>query len=214
MFVSEWMTKKVLSITPDASVSDAVKLMKENSIKHIPVVSEDRIKGILSDRDIKEFSPSKATTLDIYELNYLLANTRVKDIMKSSVFTTTPDTPVEEAAMIMHDQNIGCLPVVENSRLVGIISDKDIFRVLIDITGVRHGGYRVSLTIEDRPGSIKEVADVIRKYGFRLQSILTSYEGTKEGYRSIVIRAKGKDNFKELKSELEGAYKGVRIKEG
>ncbi|MDH5203674.1 MAG: CBS and ACT domain-containing protein [Nitrospirota bacterium] len=211
MFVSNWMTKNVFAVTPDDSISDAVRMMKENGIKHLPVVEGDRVRGILSDRDIKEFTPSKATTLDIYELHYLLAKTKIKEVMKKQVITTTPDAPIEEAAMIMYDQNIGCLPVVENERLVGIISDKDIFRALVDITGIRRGGHRINIVVEDRPGSIKEVADTVRNYGFMLQSILTSYERIKEGYRNVIIRTKGAGDFKGLKEELEKKYTGIVI---
>ena len=129
--------------------------------------------------------------------------------------TTTPDTPVEVAAMIMLDKDIGCLPVVDDGgRLVGIISDKDIFRALVDITGVRHGGNRICVTIEDRPGSIKEVADIVRKHNFRLQGILTSYEGVREGYRRVVIRTKGKGDFKKMKQEIEGLFKICQIRKG
>ena len=214
MFVSHWMTRRVYTVTPEDAITDALRLMKEKEIKHIPVVKDERLKGIVSDRDIKEFSPSQATTLDVYELHYLLAKTKVREVMKTKVITTTPDTPVEEAAMLMHDQDIGCLPVMEQGRLVGIISDRDIFEVLVDITGVRHGGNRIYLTIEDRPGSIKEVADIIRKHGFHLQSVLTSYEGVKEGYRDVVIRTDAKGDFKRLKAELESTFYNVRIKKG
>lgn len=217
MFVSDWMTRKVFTLSPDDFVSDAVKLMKEKHIKHIPLVKDDRLKGIVSDRDVKEFTPSKATTLDVYELHYLLAKTKMKEIMKTKVTTVTPHTSVEEAAMMMHDENIGCLPVVKGDRLVGIISDKDIYRILVDITGVRHGGHRICVTLEDRSGSIKEVADVIRKHGFMLQSILSSYEGVESGYRRVVIRTKGDGDFKALKDEIEKAFivcKGLDIKEG
>jgi len=127
MYVSDWMTKKVFTIGPDDYLSDAITLMKEKAVKHLPVVKGGKIKGILSDRDIKEYSPSKATTLDIYELHYILANTRIKELMKAKVITTAPDTPVEEAAMVMLDQDIGSLPVVDGGSLCGIISDKDIF---------------------------------------------------------------------------------------
>ena len=214
MFVSDWMTRKVFTVTPDDGLYDAIKLLKEKKIKHIPVVKKARLKGILSDRDLRTFSPSKATSFDAYELHYLLVKVRVKEIMKTKVITTTSDTAIEEAAELMHDKNIGCLPVLEDSELVGIISDKDIFRALVDITGVRHGGSRVYLTIEDKPGSIKDVADVIRKYGFSLQSILTSYERVPDGYRNIVIRTKGKGQFGGLKSELLASYKGARILKG
>ena len=208
------MTTKVFTVAPDDGIIDALTVMKENCIKHLPVVKGDRIKGILSDRDIRELTPSAATSLDVYELHYLLAKMKVKDIMKTNLFATTPDTPVEEAAMVLYDEQIGCLPVVENGKIAGIISDRDIFRALIDITGCRHGGNRVYLTIEDRPGSIKEVADIIRKYGFGLQAILTSYERVPDGYRNIMIRTHGKGSFIGLKNELEEKYKGIKIKKG
>ena len=163
MYVSDWMTKKVFTIETDDYLSTALSVMKEKGVKHLPVVKGNKLKGLVSDRDIKEYSPSKATSLDIYELHYLLANTRIKELMRTKVATTTPETPVEEAAMRMLDENIGCLPVQDNGNLVGIISDKDIFHALVDITGVRHGGNRICVTIEDRPGSIREVADIIRQ---------------------------------------------------
>lgn len=214
MYVSDWMTKKVIILYPDDYLSDAIALMRGHSIRHLPIMKNDKLKGILSDRDIKEYSPSKATTLDIYELHYLLAKTHVKDVMKTKVVTVAPETPVEEAAMLMLDKNVGCLPVLDQGHLVGIISDKDIFRSLVDITGVRHGGNRICVMIEDRAGSIREVADLVRKHNFRLQGILTSYEGVKEGYRRVVIRTKGRGDFSKLKEEMEESFKFCQIRKG
>ena len=214
MYVSDWMTKKVFTVEPDDYLSSVFLLMKEKKVKHIPVVKGNKLKGLVSDRDIKEYSPSKATSLDIHELHYLLAKTRIKDIMHTKVITTTPETPVEEAAMLMLDENIGALPVLDNGNLVGIISDKDIFHALVDITGVRHGGNRICVTVEDRAGSIREVADIVRKHNFRLQGILTSYEGIKEGYRRVVIRTQGKGDFFGLRADIEGAFKTCQIRKG
>jgi len=200
MFVSDWMTRKVVTVVPDDSVAEAARLMKDKSIKHLPVMKGDSLRGIVSDRDIKEYIPSKAT--------------HVKEIMKSEVVTAGPDTPIEEASMLLYDLGVGCLPVLEGRKLVGIISDRDIFRVLIDITGVRHGGHRIALTVEDRPGSIREAADIIRKHGFSLQGLLTSYEKVKRGERKVVIRTKGAGDFRAMRVELEGTYAGVRVKKG
>jgi acetoin utilization protein AcuB len=94
MYVSDWMSKKVFTVGPDDYLSDAITLMREKGIKHLPIVKGDKLKGIISDRDIKEYSPSKATALDIYELHYLLAKTKIKEIMITKVITTAPDTPV------------------------------------------------------------------------------------------------------------------------
>lgn len=211
MFVSDWMTTKVYAIGPDDSLTDAVALMKEKRIKHLPVLSGGKLKGIISDRDIRDYQPSRATCLDMFELNYLLAKASVKDIMRKQVVTTAKDSPIEEAAMSMHDKGVGCLPVMDGQNMVGIISDMDIFRVLVDITGIRHGGTRVSMTVDDRPGSIKEVADVLRAQGLRLTSILTSYEGVRKGMRRIVIRASGKADLKKLRAEFAASYKDVIV---
>jgi acetoin utilization protein AcuB len=214
MFVSDWMTKKVITVGPDDYLSEAITLMKEKNIKHLPVVKSGRLRGIISDRDIKEYTPSKATCLDIYELHYLLAKTKIKELMTTKVITTSPDTPVEEAAMVLLDRNIDCLPVLDDGSLVGIISDRDIFHALVDITGVRHGGHRVCVTIEDRPGSIREVADIIRKHGFHLHGILTSYEGVREGYRKVMIRTTETGDFRGLREELLENYRNVQITKG
>jgi len=214
MYVSDWMTGKVFTVDADDYLSDAIAIMKEKNIKHLPIVKGDKVKGILSDRDIKEYSPSKASALDIYELHYLLAKTKIKDVMRTKVTTTSPDTPIEEAALVMLDKGLGCLPVLVNGCLCGIISDKDIFRALVDITGVRHGGNRICVTIEDRAGSIREVADIVRKHGFRLQGILTSYEGVKEGLRRVVLRTQGKGDLAGMKTYMEKTYRACRVIKG
>ena len=211
MFVTDWMTKQVVTVTPESSVSDALHLMKEKRIKHLPVVKDGRLAGMLSDRDVKAYSPSKATTLDVYELHYLLAKAKVSEAMSHETVTAEPFTPVEEAARVMLEKNVGCLPVLEGDLLVGIISDRDIFRALVDISGVRHGGHRICLTVEDRPGSIREVTDVVRRHGFHLQGLLTSYEGLPAGARRVVVRTTPEGDFAALRAELEGAFKHVRI---
>jgi acetoin utilization protein AcuB len=214
MFVADWMTRQVVTVGPDESVARAMHLMREKGIKHLPVVKDGRLVGVISDRDIKAYTPSKATSLDVYEINYLLAKAVVKEAMGVLLTTTTPETPVEEAALTMLEGNIGCLPVLDGDVLVGIISDRDIFRSLIDITGVRHGGHRVCLTVADRPGSILEVTDIIRRHGFRLQGILTSYEKVPKGARAVVIRTDTEGDFEAMRAELERVYSFVRIKQG
>jgi acetoin utilization protein AcuB len=210
MFVSDWMTKKVYTVTTDDNISTAIKLLKEKKIKHLPVVKNDSaIVGILSDRDIKDYTPSKATTFEIKELNYILFTTKVKEIMVKKVITAPPTMAIEEAAMVMYDNNIGCLPVVENNKLTGIISDKDLFRVLVDITGVRHGGNRFYVVMKDKPGVTGEVLDIVKKHGFTLDSVLTTYEGVKKGYKRVVVRTIGQEgNVEKAKSEINTLFGG------
>jgi acetoin utilization protein AcuB len=214
MFVADWMTRKVVTVGPDDSMGDAVHAMQERGIKHLPVVEGGRVRGMLSDRDVRSYSPSKATTLDVYELHYLLAKARVREAMSTELATVRPDTPVEEAALLLLERGVGALPVVEGDVLVGIISDRDIFRALVDISGVRHGGHRICLTVEDRPGSIRDVADAVRRHGFHLQGLLTSYEGVPKGCRRVVLRTSTDGDFAALKAELEQSYRTLSIKEG
>ena len=208
MFVSDWMTTKVYTVNPDSPLSDAVKLLREKAIKHLPVVDkQNRVTGVLSDRDIKEYMPSKATTLDMFELHNVLLETKVAEVMKKKVITTAPDLPIEEAAMLMHDKNIGCLPIVENNKLVGIISDRDLFRVLVDVTGVRHGGNRFYVVMPDKPGVTGEVLEIIKKHGFRPDSVLTTYEGVRKGYKRVVVRAMGEErNVEAATLELDRSF--------
>ncbi len=214
MFVADWMSSQVIAVGAEESVSHALHLMREHRIKHLPVVRGRAVVGVISDRDIKAFSPSKATALDVHEINYLLSKATVKDAMGGRLTTTTADTPVEEAALAMLEADIGCLPVLKGDVLVGIISDRDIFRALVDISGVRHGGHRICVTLADDPGSIREVADVVRRLGFHLQGILSSYEKVPAGLRSVVLRTDTGGDFEALRAELERAFKFVRISKG
>jgi acetoin utilization protein AcuB len=214
MFVADWMTRQLVTVVPDDSVSHAMHLMLERGVKHLPVVRDSAVVGVISDRDIRAYTPSKATALDIYEINYLLAKAKVKDAMGARLTTTTPGTPIEEAALTLHENAIGCLPVVEGDVLVGIISDRDIFRALVDITGVRHGGHRICVTVADNPGTIRELTDIVRRHGFHLRGILTSYEGVPRSSRRVVIRTSTEGDFPALRADLEAAYTAVRINQG
>lgn len=212
MFVADWMTRQVITVEPQESVLRAMHLMRDRGIKHLPVVKDGRLAGVISDRDIKAFCPSKATSLDVYEINYLLSKAEVQEAMGPRLLTIAPDAPVEEAALMMLDENVGCLPVVAGDTLAGIISDKDIYRALVDISGVRHAGHRICVVIADRPGSVKEVADIVRKHGFHMRSIMTSYEGVPEGSRRAVIRTTNEGDFAPLRAELEKTYGGATVK--
>jgi acetoin utilization protein AcuB len=117
------MTRQVVTVGPDESISHAMRLMRERGVKHLPVVRDGAVIGVISDRDIRTYTPSKATALDIHEINYLLAKATVSDAMGARLTTTTADTPIEEAALSLLENGIGCLPVVDGGVLVGIISD-------------------------------------------------------------------------------------------
>jgi acetoin utilization protein AcuB len=189
MLVKNWMSKNVVTIDADDSMQDATRLLKEHGIRMLPVMKKNKLVGIVTDRDLKKASASDATTLDIHELLYLLSKIKVKEIMTKDPITVPPDYTVEETARVLLDGKISGAPVVDNDgQVVGVITQTDLFRVLISLTGVGNGGIQFGFQVEDKPGSIKEVADIIREYGGRMVSILTSYDEVPEGYRKVYIR--------------------------
>jgi acetoin utilization protein AcuB len=194
MLVKDWMSTDLITVDPETSVMKASQILKENDIRRLPVLEGGRMVGLVTDRDLKEASPSKATTLDMHELYYLLAELKVKDIMAKRVVTIRENDTIERAAVVMLENKVTGLPVVDNEgSLVGMLSQGDIFRVLISITGVYRGGVQFAFNLEDRPGSIKDVADVIRQHGGKMLSILSSYDGVEEGSRKVFIRIMNMD---------------------
>lgn len=187
MLVRNWMTSDVITIGPDTSLLKLTKVMRDNDVRRLPVVDKDgTLVGIISDRDVRDASPSKATTLDMYEMHYLLAEIRASNIMTRNPLTIKPTDTVEMAAMIMLDHKIGGLPVVEDGRLLGIIAEQDVFKALVNITGVRVGGFQIGFAIENRPGALKPIFDLVRRRGARILSVLTS--DNDEGQRHIFLR--------------------------
>jgi acetoin utilization protein AcuB len=206
MLVKGWMTSDVMTIDEDTSMMKASQIMKENNIRRLPVMHKGKLVGMITDRDIKEASPSKATTLDVHELYYLLSELKVKDIMSKNVFTIGSEETVEKAAVKMLEHRISGLPVVnDKGKVVGVITQGDIFKVLVSLTGIYRGGIQFAFNLEDRPGSIKEVGDLIRKHGGRMVSILTSYDMCDEGCRHVYIRIKDipDDKLKALTDDLD-----------
>ena len=206
MLVSNWMSKNVVAIDANGSMQDAMDLLKKYDIRMLPVMKKGTLVGIITDRDLKKASASDATTLEIHELLYLLTKIKVKDIMTRDVITVPPDFTVEETAQALLKNKISGAPVVgADGQVVGTITQTDLFRVLISLTGVGNGGIQFGLLVEDKPGSIKEVADIIRIYGGRMVSILTSYDEVQEGYRKVYIRMRSiaRSKLQDLKMELK-----------
>lgn len=189
MLVNEWMSTGLITISPDASLSQAAGLMKKHGIRRLPVVDKaGLLQGILSDRDLKEASPSKATTLDAHERYYLFNELTVGACMTKSVITVSKKDTVERAAVLMLENKISGLPVMDNGHPVGVLTLDDVARVLTVITGAYRGGTQFAFNLEDRPGSIKEVVDVVRRHGGRLVSLLSVYENADEGARKVYLR--------------------------
>jgi acetoin utilization protein AcuB len=214
MQIKDWMAKNPITITEDTSMIKAIHIMREHRFRRLPVVSQGRLVGMVTDRDLKEASPSKATTLDVHELYYLLAELQVKEIMSRNPISVSQDETVERAAQLMLDHTISGLPVLDKSgNVVGVITQSDVFRAFMDITGVLQGGVQFALRLEDRPGLIKEVVDLLRGRGARFVSLLSSYATAREGYRDVYIRVKdlSPEAVAEAKAALSSMYEVLYV---
>ncbi len=197
MLVKNWMSKTVITADADDSIHDAMKLLKTHKIRMLPVIKKSKLVGVITDRDIKRASASDATTLSVHELNYILSKVKVKEIMPDRLITVPFDYTVEETAGVLLENKISGVPVIDHDgRVVGTITQTDLFKVLISLTGVGNRGVQFALQLKDRPGYIKEVSDIIREDKGHIVSILSSNEQVPEGYRNVYIRMYGVDRSK------------------
>lgn len=190
MLVHEWMTTNVITVTADTSMMKASRLMKEKRVGRLPVVDEkNHVVGMVSDRDIKDASPSKATTLDTHELYYLLSEMKVKDIMTRNPICVKKNDSVERTAILMTQGRFGGVPVVDDDNtLCGIITDNDIFKLLISITGIKIGGIQLALDVPSGRNTLRPILDALRELEAGVVSVLTSQETQDAEKRRIYIR--------------------------
>jgi acetoin utilization protein AcuB len=189
MLIRYWMHQPAIAIDRKASMQEAIHLMKEHHIRRLPVTDKGTLCGIVTDRDIKRASASDATTLDIHELLYLISKIKVASIMTPKVHTIHQDWTIEEAAALLLAHKISGAPVVkEKGHLCGVITQTDIFRATLYITGLEKRGIHVALLLEDTPGSIMQIVNLVREFKGRMASILSTYERAPAGYRRVYLR--------------------------
>jgi acetoin utilization protein AcuB len=192
MLVMYWMSRPVISIDKKDTMQRAIALINENKIRLLPVTDKGALCGILSDRDLKRASASDATSLDVHELLYLISKIKVGDIMTHDVITVNPDFTLEEAADVMLSHKLSGVPVVDDKdQLCGVITQTDLFKATLYITGLKKRGIHLAFVLEDKPGSIKALVDVVRLFGGRMASILSTYERAPLGYRNVYLRCYG-----------------------
>jgi acetoin utilization protein AcuB len=206
MLVKNWMNTDFVTIREDDSMQEAIRLLKEYPVELLPVMDKRKLVGIITDRDLKKASASDATSLDTHEVLYLISKIKIKDIMSKNPITVHCEFTIEETAQLLMDSGISGAPVVDDdNRVIGVISKTELFKVIISLTGVEtKRGIQFAFKVEDRPGSIKEVADIIRKHGGRMESILSTHQGIPEGFRKVFIRMYDvdRDKIQQLKDEL------------
>jgi acetoin utilization protein AcuB len=196
------MTQNPITVTPDSSVSDANDIMQREKIHRLPVIDEGKkLVGIVSKADLLEAAPSDASTLSIFEMNNLLAKLKIGKIMTREVLTVSPNTLVEDAARLLVDKDIGGLPVLDGETLVGIVTESDLFRLLIDLFGTRQKGVRATLRVPERPGEVADMAKAITDAGGNIISI-GSFSGNDVTNAVMIVKVDGIDRGR-LKSILE-----------
>lgn len=191
MNVGFCMTKDPVTITPDTPIPEAQAMMREKKIHRLPVVDKGgKLVGMVTAADLAHASAPKATTLDMYELHYLISKMRVDAVMATKVVTITEELPVEEAARIMDDNRIAGLPVLRGSKLIGIITESDLFRLFIELFGARHKGVRLTALLPEKPGELAAVASAIAAAGGNIISLAT-FEGEDASNHYCTLKVEG-----------------------
>jgi len=186
MYVKSRMTANPYTIAFNAPINELIELMREKNLKRVPVVDGDKVVGMITHGDIQKVSPTKATTLSIYELNYLLSKTKVSDAMSKNVFSISPDALLEEAAILMRENRISTLVVVDQEKLAGIITESDIFDAFIDLLGFKDIGSRIAIEAKDVPGTLGDIGEIFEHCNANITHIAV-YRGP-GGRSDVVIR--------------------------
>ncbi|CEP68642.1 ACT domain [Moorella glycerini] len=209
MFVRDHMTPNPITVTRETSVLDALELMKKHKIRRLPVVQDGRLVGLVTERDILRVSPSPASTLSAFEVNYLVAKMTVKDAMIKRPITVPPDMTIEEAALLMREHKIDNLLVMEKEKLVGIITQTDLFEALIKLFGLRRPGVRVTLEVEDRIGVLANIARRVADAGINIINVANRH---KDDVHTYVVLRLATDDVSNLLPALEaGGYRVVHV---
>ena len=188
MLVRDRMTPNPLTITTETSLKEALELVRSKPFRHLPVLDEDgKLAGIVTEKSLVYASPTSASSLSVFEVDYILSRTLIGQIIQGEVITVKPTLPIEEAARVMVDHRIGCLPVVEGDELVGIISDTDIFRVLVEGLGGGHPSLRITVIIPEKVGSLARVTRCIADKGANIHS-MGMFWGERPEDRVVALR--------------------------
>lgn len=191
MLVEERMSRPVITTHSDVPIMDAYDLMQKENIRRLPVVDrEGKLVGMVSEREILQASPSKATSLSIWELNYLMAKVTIDEIMTKEVVTVEATTPLEEAALLMADHKIGGLPVMKDGKMVGIVTETDLFKVFLELMGARDAGVRLAVLVRNKPGELAQLTKAVLDLDGNIVAMGTT-SGEDTGTGEITIKVEG-----------------------
>ena len=211
MFVGERMSHPVIAVSPEIPVHDVLVMFKKEHIRRAPVMKDDKLVGIVSERDLLNASPSPVTSLSVWEMNYLISKVTVKQVMSKKVKTIDIDTPIEEAARIMADSKIGGMPVVRSGKVVGMITETDLFKIFLELMGARTKAIRVTAEIEDHPGQLAKITKAIAEEGGNFVSF-GQFSGTDPSTKILTFKIAGvkKDNVQKALSKYVKKFWDIR----
>jgi len=187
------MSANVVAVDEDTSIHDAKKIMQAHKIRRLPVMRKDKLVGLVTEHMLLEAAPSAATSLSIHELHYLLAKMTVKDIMVRNPYTIAPDMPVEEALQLGQEMGYGAFPVIEDGRLVGMVTESDIVRIMTRVLGVREKGKRIDIKASQEFGNMRQIMEILDTNKTVLLSMMTIPPEYDDGKWLIVLRIKTDD---------------------
>ena len=209
MAVKDFMTRKVVYISPETTVAHAADIMRAQELHRLPVIENDQLVGLVTEGTIAEASPSKATSLSIYEMNYLLNKTKIKDIMIRDVVTVSQFASLEDATYLMLKNEIGILPVVDNQQVYGVITDRDVFRAFLEISGYGEEGIRVRFITEDEVGVLEKIVHLIVEENLNISNAVNIPR--KDGKVIIEVQIDGNVDLPALKAKFED--KGIQVED-
>ena len=201
MAVKDFMTRKVVYISPDTTIAHAADIMRDQKLHRLPVIENDKLLGLVTEGTIAEASPSKATSLSIYEMNYLLNKTKVKDVMIHDVVTISQYASLEDATYLMLKNKIGILPVVDNEQVYGIITDRDIFKAFLEVSGYGEKGVRMRFVTEDEVGVLSHIIALLVEENLNISNTVNIPR--KDGKVVIEVQIDGDVDLVSLKAKFE-----------
>lgn len=190
MFVRDYMTPDPVFVSPEDNFPQAMHVLRKRGVRHLPVLEEGQLVGVVVEKDLLSNQPSPATTLSLYEIYSLLEQLRVRQIMSRPVITVGGDCPLEEAARIMVANQISCLPVMDGEKLIGIITETDVFKALVEVLGGEEEGVRLVLRALDRVGVLAKIVSRIAEAGGNILAI-TNTKVMDDRFREVLIKETG-----------------------
>jgi acetoin utilization protein AcuB len=212
MLVGQRMSRPVISIAPDLPITEALSMLKRDNIRRAPVVKRGKLVGIVTIADIMNASPSQATSLSIWEVNYLVSKITVNDVMTKDVVTVPENMPIEDAARLMADTKIGGLPVMRGKEIVGMITETDLFKIFLEMMGARQVGLRASFLVPNQAGELAKVSKLVYKSGGNILSLGT-FSGESPSNVLVTLKVEGiePDALRKLLEPIALEIQDIRI---